>query len=90
MDRELFKNNRANLVLAFDPEISPQAVNFIKKMLVINPEDRANVSELLKHEFIQPEEDLSIFDRDGTDKTHKYQYNREPSQPVKEQSVEEL
>jgi hypothetical protein len=44
----------------------------------------------LRHPFIEPEDDLSIFDREGTDKTHKYQYNREKSDVKVEEDMDDL
>jgi serine/threonine kinase 33 len=65
-DEEEFEHNKRNLRIEFDNQISEQAIHFIKKMLVLDPESRASASELLRHEFISPEDDLSMFDREGT------------------------
>lgn len=53
-EQKTFLDNRDKLKLNLKPSLSPELGDFIKKMIVLDPEKRANVDELLKHPFIQP------------------------------------
>ena len=51
--QEVFMENRNRLKFTFANGVSKEYIDFVSKMLVLNPENRANASELLRHPFVK-------------------------------------
>ena len=45
--------NRNRLKFTFANGVSKEYIDFVSKMLVLNPENRSNASELLRHPFVR-------------------------------------